>query len=46
VRLFLSLNGMRLQFDKMAAVMVMEQFAAGALSEAKLAAWLRARLAE
>jgi death-on-curing protein len=43
-RLFLADNGYRLSFDKLEAVRVVEQVAAGEISEQELAAWFRARL--
>ncbi len=45
-RLFLALNGARLEFAKPEAVPVMEQVAGGALAEADLATWFRQRLAK
>ena len=44
VRLFLADNGHRLSFDPLEAVHVMEEVAAGRVSEVDLAAWLRARM--
>ena len=43
-RLFLAENGRRLSFEPLNAVQVMEGIAAGRVSEADLAAWLRARM--
>ncbi len=43
-RLFLALNGGDLQFDKVEAVKVVEQVAAGEMAEAELAEWLRVRI--
>ena len=43
-RLFLALNGGDLRFDKVEAVKVVEQVAAGEMVEAELAEWLRARI--
>jgi len=44
-RLFLADNGFKLEFDKADAVHIVEQLAAGRLSEQALAEWFRARLA-
>ena len=43
-RLFLADNGFRLQFDPAEAVRMVEALAAGKLSEAEVAAWLRERI--
>jgi death on curing protein len=43
-RVFLADNGFRLQFDPADAVRTVEALAAGKLSEAELAAWLRQRI--
>jgi death-on-curing protein len=43
-RVFLADNQVRLSFEKSAAVHVMESVAAGALTEAELAEWFRARI--
>lgn len=43
-RLFLRLNGATLTFDKSEATRLMQQLAAGDLSEDEVAAWLRDRL--
>jgi prophage maintenance system killer protein len=45
-RLFLADNGYALHFDKAEAVLMMEQLAAGTLSEAVVAKWFRSRLRE
>jgi death-on-curing protein len=43
-RLFLSANGLALQFDKLEAIRTVEALAAGQLSEDELGQWLRDRL--
>ncbi len=43
-RLFLADNGVRLVFDKAEAVRVVEELAAGGVSEETFAAWLRGRV--
>jgi death-on-curing protein len=43
-RLFLQKNGIELQFAEAEAVVVMLEFAAGALSEDELAEWFRGRV--
>lgn len=43
-RLFLADNGFRLQFDPAEAVRMVEALAAGKLSEAEVAVWLRERI--
>lgn len=43
--LFLDLNGFELAFDELDAIRTVERLAAGELTEAKLADWLRAHLA-
>ncbi len=43
-RVFLADNGSRLQFDKAAAVRIMQTLAAGAVTERELAEWFRARI--
>jgi death-on-curing protein len=45
-RLFLQLNGYRLEFDPAEAIFTMEMLAAGKLSEVDMAAWIRERLKE
>ncbi len=44
-RLFLRLNGVELAFDKAEATVMVQDLAAGELSEAEVAAWFRARVA-
>ena len=44
-RLFLADNGLTLRFEALDAVRIMEAAAAGALTEAELAAWIRAAIA-
>ncbi len=44
-RLFLTDSGARLEFDPYDAIHIMESVAAGNVSEAELAVWLRSRLA-
>lgn len=43
-RVFLADNGLRLTFDKLEAIRIVEALAAGQITEAGLAAWFRARL--
>jgi death-on-curing protein len=43
-RLFLADNGLKLVFDKLDAIRLMEGLASGAVSEEDLAAWFRSRL--
>ena len=43
-RVFLAINGRRLEFDPPDAVRTMETLAAGTLSESELATWFRQRL--
>ena len=43
-RLFLAENGVRLKFEQLEAVKMMEALAAGELTEADVAAWFRARI--
>ena len=43
-RLFLMDNGLRLSFDRLDAIAMVENVAGGGLVEAELAEWLRARL--
>jgi len=43
-RVFLADNGARLNFEKTAAVQIMETLAAGAVTEPELAQWFRARM--
>jgi death-on-curing protein len=43
-RLFLSANGLALQFDKLEAIRTVEALAAGQLSEDELGQWLRERV--
>ncbi len=43
-RLFLADNGMRLEFDPLAAIGTMEAVAAGRLGETALATWFRSHL--
>ncbi len=43
-RVFLADNGIRLNFEKAAAVHIMENLASGAVTEPDLAKWFRARI--
>jgi len=45
-RVFLAINGCRLEFDPPDAVRTIEALAAGTLSESELAKWFRQRLAK
>ncbi|MGP1281651.1 MAG: type II toxin-antitoxin system death-on-curing family toxin [Parasphingopyxis sp.] len=44
--LFLSLNGLHIAFDEVAAVRLVETLAAGELNEEELAGWFRAHIVE